>query len=535
MSTSSSYPSSAPIRPRSASKVVKSREEKERFTRDVRRAFQACAAQLTGLVFIAVIYNCYSMIEDQAMLFIWALFLSIILKKPKEYIVYSLEGVEEYEKEGYIAKFTYLLTNLCVNRYTVCFFLLLMLSHMSCTLGIMCGLAQNWIVVVVMLLILALATMFTYVKSEDYVNFVSMTIVVGFFVVGSVFAIFFLVQAITESMAFGFQVKKMVEDKINDPTWADLFNEYGINAESINNYTIMAQEKAGEWVEEQGYNITEISDMIGQYSQKNTTELQDDLMALDFIKIKDMVEEKIDLTSLSGTMIGIGEVLFGTGIGFLQVIGDIIAPILGMMSSFLDVVVLIGATFFLVSLDETWVQYAFGLLPVSKTHRREITETVQEHIAQVFICSALLCFSHGFSTWLYFSLLGMNFAYSAAFLVGITTIFPFFSPWFVFIPALLIDFLHNGWWTILSGIGLFIVEFLMGSFVDDMIYDQIPGSQPYVTGMSIAFGVSTFGVAGFLLGPVLVVILKSFYSIFSTHLTHEDDIDEGLHTEALKE
>jgi predicted PurR-regulated permease PerM len=305
--------------------------------------------------------------------------------------------------------------------------------------------------------------------------------------------------------------------------------DYGITKQSLNTYSEMGREKAMEWVKEQGYNITEIRELVSQYSQSNSTQLVSELKSLDYLALKDTLQDKIDMSSVQNTVVGFGELLFGTGAGVLSMLGTIIGPILGFVNNLLDVVVFVGAALFFVDSDESLVDLMFQLLPVTKSHQKEISSTLVQHLSQVFVCSILLCVSHGFATWVYFSLLGMNFAYSAGFLVGMTTIFPFLSPWFVFVPALVITYLQGNPYTIYYGIGLVITEFALGSFVDDQIYELIPGSQPYITGLSIAFGVSTFGMSGVLIGPTLVVLLKSLFSLFTINLsaTEEEENDEA--------
>ena len=56
----------------SASLRVRASPLRSKFFRDVRRAFQMCAAQLVALLFLAVLYCNYSLIEDYSSPFLWA-------------------------------------------------------------------------------------------------------------------------------------------------------------------------------------------------------------------------------------------------------------------------------------------------------------------------------------------------------------------------------------------------------------------------------------------------------------------------------
>ena len=73
--------------------------EEEKFTRDVRRAFQFVSAQLVAAGLIAIIYYTYTMISELVTPFFWALIFSVILKPLKTLILLYFEQLEELQKE----------------------------------------------------------------------------------------------------------------------------------------------------------------------------------------------------------------------------------------------------------------------------------------------------------------------------------------------------------------------------------------------------------------------------------------------------
>jgi len=245
-----------------------------------------------------------------------------------------------------------------------------------------------------------------------------------------------------------------------------------------------------------------------------------DISTLDFTSLRRILTS-VDLSSIQDTVSNFGEMIFGTGAELLGYLSQGIGPLVSGIQNFFEFVVFIGALLFFINLEESWINWVFSILPLTPKHKAETISAIEEHLSQVFLCSSLLMITHGLATWAYFSLFGMSFAYSAAFLVGITTIFPFFSAWFVFAPALIICYLGGDPWTPYYGIGLYISQWLIGTFIDDQLFEKIPGSQPYITGLSIAFGVSAFGFTGFLLGPMLIVLLRSFHSIFVLNLENK--------------
>jgi len=172
------------------------------------------------------------------------------------------------------------------------------------------------------------------------------------------------------------------------------------------------------------------------------------------------------------------------------------------------------------------VDNVFKLLPVSHHQRIAAGATIKQNVIQVFVVSFGIMFTHGLATWLVFTIANMQFAYSAAFITGVMTIFPLLSPWLVYAPALLISYLQGDAYVIYYAIALYASQWLVESYVDDWIYELVPGSSPYLTGLAIAVGVGTFGVPGLLIGPMLFVLAKTVYQLMVIHL--EEDQTEML-------
>lgn len=126
-------------------------------------------------------------------------------------------------------------------------------------------------------------------------------------------------------------------------------------------------------------------------------------------------------------------------------------------------------------------------------------------LSGVFEVTAKLGFFHGVFTWLTLRMLGAHFVYLPTLAAILFSCFPFIPVTVVIIPAVL-EFLFRGAW--LRTIVLVVAHLSAGS-ADDVIVSEVPGTNPFLTGMAIAGGMATFenSFQGALLGPMLVALL----------------------------
>jgi len=374
----------------------------------------------------------------------------------------------------------------------------------------------------------------SYYDYEGYESLVSMILVASLVIGIITFLIFFLFKAVQESVLFFFDIKALITLKAKDPYWTEVLQDNGITPASIEATYQTARTYFEEWITNQGYNLTEISEAISHYVNSNSTEaggFDMSMLNLNSGAVMTAIQDKVSFESVTNVFSEGTSLLFGTGVGIFSVLLNLISPILGLIDNIFAFIVFLGALLFLVESELSLVDTVFEFLPVPKDQQNQIAQYIQGNISQIFVCSGLLCFSHGFFTWLFFSLAGMDFAYSAALITGLTAIFPFVSPWFVYAPALLIFYLKGHSFVLIIGVCLFFLDQIVGSFVDDRVYQLIPNSQPYVTGLSVALGVSSFGIAGILVGPMLVVMIKTFFQLYAVNtsapvITTKETIEE---------
>lgn len=62
---------------------------------------------------------------------------------------------------------------------------------------------------------------------------------------------------------------------------------------------------------------------------------------------------------------------------------------------------------------------------------------------------------------------------------------------------------------------LVLLHYFASGYVDDIILDEIPGTVPYLTGLGIVGGISTFDnpLKGAIMGPMLIALLSVAYKL----------------------
>ena len=488
------------------------------------------------------------MIDEYLPPFFWAVLLSIMLRKPKAILLrlsHPLREIENNENLGYFGKIKEKAIFLCLKFKTPVYAVIgaAIFGKISCfILGWLCWVPWFTLTIILLVAFGLLVLLTSFSKADSLDGFFTTILIVGFLFLVALFVFTVGFKAVTETGDFAFKIQDIVEQKIHDPTWGTMLEEYGITEDSISEGISTGREKLDEWATSQGYNITEIEETIlfyGSMVSGNETDISDITVPInetlteeegsymdyiDFDQLYEYYEMVIDVVDMEqvGSIAGsVGGVLFSSGTGIVDFFSSIIASLLGAVDVLLQFIVFIGALFFFMESDESFVAMTVKIVPVSREQQRYLYETIHQNIIQVFVTSLLLSFSHGLATLLYFSIFGLDFAYSSAFIVGAMALFPLTSPWLIYAPSLLIAYLHGSGYVLYIAIGLFVLEQVMG-MVDEQIYHMIPGSSPYLTGIGLAVGVSTFGVQGILLGPMLIVTTKTLFNIFCLNVAQPE-------------
>ena len=76
------------------------------------------------------------------------------------------------------------------------------------------------------------------------------------------------------------------------------------------------------------------------------------------------------------------------------------------------------------------------------------------------------------------------------------------------------NFGYDGFITIIIFMSIY---FLAMNVIDGLLYEENVRVSSYLYGLSVALGLLSFGIKGFLYGPLLVCVLQIFYDSFKTN------------------
>lgn len=139
---------------------------------------------------------------------------------------------------------------------------------------------------------------------------------------------------------------------------------------------------------------------------------------------------------------------------------------------------------------------------------------IQISVQGVFVSTGKIFLGHCFFTWIWFSYYSIKYLYLYTMLAGVLAVLPIISPWTLAVLPCITLYASSGGENLISVLAFFAVYFLAMYLIDGLLYEAKVRASSYMFGLSVALGVYSFGVEGFLYGPLLVCILQILYDVF---------------------
>jgi sporulation integral membrane protein YtvI len=192
---------------------------------------------------------------------------------------------------------------------------------------------------------------------------------------------------------------------------------------------------------------------------------------------------------------------------------DTLLAFTGLPLLLINLMIALVATFFLSRDRGEIYQFILRLMPTElRPQIRAVKVEVWTSALKFARAQAMLIALTTIQTMIMLSLIGSNYAVSVGLLVGVADILPLLGPATIFVPWIAYHFLFG---TTILGLKLLVIYVIIAG-VRQVLEPKIVGEQiglhPLATLFSLFLGFQFFGAVGFIVGPLLAILLKAMVS-----------------------
>lgn len=183
------------------------------------------------------------------------------------------------------------------------------------------------------------------------------------------------------------------------------------------------------------------------------------------------------------------------------------------LPGFVTIIIVSALATFFVSRDKHLItRLLYRLIPSKYAHPTSmIISDVSSALVGFFRAQTILISITGIQTVVGLYILGFEYALTVGIMVGLLDLLPILGPGTVFVPWVTVYFLLGQY---SLGIKLLILYGLLvgvRQLIEPKIIAQNIGLHPLATLMALYLGLKFLGVAGIIIGPFLVIVLKAMF------------------------
>ncbi|MDA3856011.1 MAG: AI-2E family transporter [Candidatus Woesearchaeota archaeon] len=219
---------------------------------------------------------------------------------------------------------------------------------------------------------------------------------------------------------------------------------------------------------------------------------------------------------LTGTEISISEGVNNLGTLFKSEAKTTLPKFVSLTSNFLiSVFVMFFVMFYLILDKDKVIKLVCDILPFSKKNSQHLILESGKVTRAVLIGQVLTAIIQGFLGMISFIIAGVSGAFFWGFIMMILSVIPVIGAFLIWVPAGIFLLIEGQIW---QGVFVLVWGVVVVSNVDNIVRPKLVGKfadiHPLEVFLGVIIGLSTFGMIGIVLGPLIVSLFKTLIKVY---------------------
>ncbi|MCZ6710523.1 MAG: AI-2E family transporter [Gammaproteobacteria bacterium] len=210
-------------------------------------------------------------------------------------------------------------------------------------------------------------------------------------------------------------------------------------------------------------------------------------------------------------------------------LNTLLTQVPSVVALLLYMVIVPFSVFFFLKDRNQLIEWFLSLLPSERPLLTEVGDEMNVQLANYVRGKFIEILIVGLTTFVTFTLFGLNYAALLAVLVGLSVLIPFIGAAVVTIPVALVAIVQFGWTLPLTGVlgAYLVIQFLDGNFLVPLLFSSALNLHPItIVSAVLAFG-GLWGIWGVLFAIPLATLVKAIYNAWPKQEDPGGDVVEA--------
>lgn len=178
------------------------------------------------------------------------------------------------------------------------------------------------------------------------------------------------------------------------------------------------------------------------------------------------------------------------------------------------IVVFFMSYFILIHWDRIKKEF-YEILPFE--NKTKIMEKIKSTSDSIIKTSFLIAFLEFLISLIFFKIMGLKYYFFLAFLIAVLAFIPLIGPAVVWLPIIIFSLINQNYFTAIAFLIYGVVmSYLIDSLLRNIISSKEAKINPIIMFIGLVGGIKIFGLAGIIVGPVILIItLKIFFDVLT--------------------